>query len=619
MSSFHKMSQIKAFLSFLWNLAILCNFCLTAGFLEEKYPMIQTALLAQTVKPGPPQIMKVEGMKEMLRVHLRKKPEEPDYDPFMCQIQYQATAKNISANISIPIEHYVRNQIANLTGLWNFTNYTVAVRCRLREPHESSPWSEWSNKVTGRTEEQAPLKVDLWRVIETIHPNERRVHLLWEVNKGFPSSGIITGYTVRYIAENSNITFEKKYSQKELVILSLTEDAYNISFTAHNSAGESPEATIRVPSSKDEKTMKPKIVHLKASALKEKMNLTWDLTDSEIDGYLIEWYESEENTYKRSWHKIRNTTKWTSPKGILKKFKCYNFSVYPLCKDEIKKPTSISIYFHENVPSSGPDPELENVGKDYATIKWKEIPKSKRNGVIINYTIIYETDNKLLEETVDGSILKYKLKSLQPLTNYKVWIKANTTIGGTTGSQLSFFTVLLSTTDIILAAIFIGIFMTCLLSFGLLWALKYKMIKRICWPQIPHPVIASCPAVSQKFILGNSSSEDDINILKIDTCNENELPLLNPENRFKQANITAEIKVAGQGTFCSGEYKALEFFLSVSSLNHDFKNQTFLTTRRHSESSAKEEMQYQENLQEKTEFNSYLKNSIQESSWIARM
>lgn len=48
------------------------------------------------MKPGPPQIMKVEGMKEMLRVHLRKKPEEPNWDPFMCQIQYQATAKNIS-------------------------------------------------------------------------------------------------------------------------------------------------------------------------------------------------------------------------------------------------------------------------------------------------------------------------------------------------------------------------------------------------------------------------------------------------------------------------------------------------------------------------------------------
>lgn len=51
---------------------------------------------------------------------------------------------------------------------------------------------------------------------------------------------------------------------------------------------------------------------------------------------------------------------------------------------------------YDLVPSSGPRPELENVGKDYATIKWKEIPKSERNGVIINYTIIYKTDNQQL-------------------------------------------------------------------------------------------------------------------------------------------------------------------------------------------------------------------------------
>lgn len=110
--------------------------------------------------------------------------------------------------------------------------------------------------------------------------------------------------------------------------------------------------------------------------------------------------------------------------------------------------------------------------------------------------------------------------------------------------------------------------------------------------------------------MGNSSSEDDINILKIDTCRENELPLLNPENCFKQANVTAKIAVAGQETFYTGEYKALDCFLPGSSLNHDFSNQPLLTMKRDSESSVKEEMQYQENFQEKNEFNSYLKNSV---------
>ncbi|XP_026572549.1 interleukin-31 receptor subunit alpha isoform X2 [Pseudonaja textilis] len=681
MSSLCKMSQIKAFLSLLWNLTILCIFCLTAspqkpeiisciyyysdilncswtsgrelpsgtncwvvttenngksqtnnGTMENGSCIANYILSGSVVKqvkvgelvgetfnlpsqrmidilkPSPPEILKVEGMKEMLRVDLRRNQHEPSYDRFLCQIRYEATTKNISKCINIQIKIIETTKSLNLTGLWNFTNYTVAVRCK---GDGFGKWSEWSNRVTNRTEEQAPLKIDLWRVIETYPNGNRSVHLLWKEYKEFPSSGIITGCKVKYNAEHINTTFEKKYNHNEPIILSLTKDAYNIRFTAYNSAGYSPEVTIRIPSKHEETIDQKQITHLKASALEEKVRLTWDSTNSEINDYIIEWHdELEKDPNKRSWDKITNTTEWISQKGIFKHFKCYNFSVYPLYKEEIKKPTSISIYFHESVPSTGPQAETENAGKDYAIITWKEIPKAERNGVIINYTIIYKEGNKSLEETVDSSILKYKLKSLQPNTHYRAWIKANTIMGGTKGNEINFFTKLLSTTDIILATVFIGIFMICILSFGLLWALKYKMIKRICWPQIPHPVIASYPAVSQKIILGNSSSKDDINILKMDTCRENELPFLNPENFFEQANATAKITVAGQETFCTGEYRALECLLPVSSLNHDFKNQTFLTMKSDSESSANDEMQYQEYFQEKTEFSSYLKNSV---------
>ncbi|XP_063151719.1 LOW QUALITY PROTEIN: interleukin-31 receptor subunit alpha [Candoia aspera] len=584
--------------------------------------LISESLLAHfsiLVKPGPPYIMQVEGMKEVLRVCWRRSKSDQMSDPLICQIQYQATTKNISAYIDIQLEKYRRNKCSNLTGLWSFTNYTVVVRCKL---NESIYWSEWSNKATNSTEEQAPLKVDLWRVIETFHPNgNRSVHLLWEESKEFPSSGIIVGCTVKYITEN-NATFEKKYNQNEPVILSLTGEAYEIGVTAHNSAGDSPEATIRIPSIREERMEHQRIASLKASALKEEMFLTWDSTGSEINGYIIEWFdELERDPYKRSWHRITNITEWISPKGIFKLFRCYHFSVYPLHKGEIKMPSSTSIYFHEGIPSIGPKAEVENPGKNDAIIKWEEIPKSARNGVIINYTIFYEAeDGKQLEETVDGGVLQYQLKSLQPNTRYRALIRANTIVGGEVGKETYFVTKLFSITDIVLITIFTGIFMSCLLIIGLLWALKRQTIKRICWPEIPHPVIPSCHAASQKIILGNSTSEDDINILRTNTCSENELPLLNPENCFKQGNITAKIVVAGQGTFCSGEYKALECFLPISSLKDDSKNQTLPAVKQDSKSYINEEMQHQVNSKKLTEFNPYLKNSVvQESSWIVRM
>lgn len=66
------------------------------------------------MKPGPPEIVKVEGMKEMLKVDLRRNRKEPIFDPFMCQIRYQATTKDISVRqmlIDISFNKSIKNRV----------------------------------------------------------------------------------------------------------------------------------------------------------------------------------------------------------------------------------------------------------------------------------------------------------------------------------------------------------------------------------------------------------------------------------------------------------------------------------------------------------------------------
>lgn len=50
----------------------------------------------------------------------------------------------------------------------------------------------------------------------------------------------------------------------------------------------------------------------------------------------------------------------------------------------------ISVFFVG--PSVGPVAKTDNLGKNEAMIKWKKIPKDKRNGFIINYTIFYKPE-----------------------------------------------------------------------------------------------------------------------------------------------------------------------------------------------------------------------------------
>uniref|UniRef100_A0A672TM96 Fibronectin type-III domain-containing protein n=1 Tax=Strigops habroptila TaxID=2489341 RepID=A0A672TM96_STRHB len=201
----------------------------------------------------PPEILsvkKITGIKQLLTVTW-KMPEKiiPSQD-LICQVRY----RNLYSNSSVSYINFLPNKMGscNLTGLWDSTEYSVAIRCI---SVVSKFWSEWSRGKKASTEEKAPSeRVDLWRVIESSHPaGSRYVHLMWKVYalsplNNFPPSGRILGYKIQYFPENNAALKMTNISSNEKVILLLNEEAYIISVTAYNSAGNSPEAVLRIPS-----------------------------------------------------------------------------------------------------------------------------------------------------------------------------------------------------------------------------------------------------------------------------------------------------------------------------------------------------------------------------------
>nr|XP_013798234.1 PREDICTED: interleukin-31 receptor subunit alpha-like [Apteryx mantelli mantelli] len=111
-----------------------------------------------------------------------------------------------------------------------------------------------------------------------------------------------------------NITTDKK------IILLLNEEAYIISVTAYNSAGDSPEATLRIPST-DEKTSQI-IETVRTFTANEEVIVEWMASKSEVTRYVVEWYEDlETDPFRRSWQYISNSTNWRTSKSTL---------IYPL-------------------------------------------------------------------------------------------------------------------------------------------------------------------------------------------------------------------------------------------------------------------------------------------------
>ncbi|NWU91669.1 IL31R protein, partial [Upupa epops] len=234
---------------------------------------------------------------------------------------------------------------ANLTGLWDSTEYSVAVRCI---NVESIFWSEWSGRKTARTEEKVPSeKVDLWRVIESSNSaGSRFVHLLWKPLNSFPPSGRILGYKIQYFPENDATIKMTNFSTSKKISLLLNEEAYIVSVTAYNSAGNSPEAILRIPST-NEKTFQV-IETLSVFTTKEEMVVEWTPSKLDITEYVVEWYEElETDLCGRSWQYVSNSTRWKTNKRNFKPFICYTISVYPLYGNKVEAPYSIQTYVQE--------------------------------------------------------------------------------------------------------------------------------------------------------------------------------------------------------------------------------------------------------------------------------
>uniref|UniRef100_A0A8D0GPN8 Interleukin 31 receptor A n=1 Tax=Sphenodon punctatus TaxID=8508 RepID=A0A8D0GPN8_SPHPU len=422
----------------------------------------------ETVKPEIIEVKAIPGVKQMLRITWKRSELSPNSVKFNCRLRYRNTRLNYSEEVNVLMERGKKKASFNLTALHDFTEYAVVIQCS-----DSFFFTGWSEEKIGRTEEQAPSReVNLWRVIESSQSSENRtVHLLWKVVEELPSSGIILGYKIQCVSESS--TYKKTVSStNKMDILSLTGEAYVVSVVAYSSAGESPEATLRIPSIGEE-TPKP-VDTVKAFTSNEQLVVEWETSALEVQRYVLEWYkEQETEPAGRSWQYIANATNWTAPKGVFEPFECYNISVYPLPKDKIGAPKSLQAYIQERSPSVGPGAKMENLGKNEVMIKWEEIPKAQRNGFIVNYTVFYKPEGgKELSETVNADFLQYQLKLLKANTQYTAHVMASNKAGRANGSTITFNTLKLSKEDLILMNTTIGLCMLFIFVLGTVWSLK---------------------------------------------------------------------------------------------------------------------------------------------------
>lgn len=432
----------------------------------------------------------------------------------------------------VPLEDTSRYiESFRLQNLQPHTVYVTQVQCKY-SVRDDGYWSDWSKNATKRTPEDKPKsKPDLWKITTEVGINKRQIEFICK-DPEF-SNGIIRRFNItiqitkdkikngrweNILVNRSVADFNR--SQKEITRLKkialADEQSVYVSVTAINSVGASPWRLLIF----DPKRNEPPVEKMEVRSHKGQLWLEWKPPNRTVSEYVVEWVRDGEI----DWQRENGNTNRTVIKGDIKPFVCYNVSVYPIYSGRIGKPVHQQAYVEQGAPLQGPTVNLSgDPGRNSAVLVWEEIPLTRRQGFITNYTIYCRNANETRVVTVPANTTSYTLTSLSHNTKYDTWIKVSTVAGSVNGPNHSFTTLKYAPGEI--EAIVVGVslgFLFIVLMTMLLCFYKKDVIKENFWPQIPNPGESTIGNWSPDYPLKAEAPRENclsgISVLNVDMC-----------------------------------------------------------------------------------------------------
>ncbi|CAN2391458.1 hypothetical protein PRIEUP_LOCUS1497 [Pristimantis euphronides] len=448
-----------------------------------------TVKTAKIVKMDPPEIQSLTPLPTedpSFLISWRRPTLAPDELDVKCSLRYrqlQDDQWDFTPDLYMEKE---KEKNYTLSGLHAYTEYVVSLRCI--GSSGQLWWSEWSGECTERTAEKAPAHtVELWRTLSTT-ARTRPVHLRWKERSSLRPGGITLGYNVQWFPEGKTFDLKNKTTTSHETTIMISEEAHIISVASFNSAGSSPQATLRIPATWEK--AREVISSLTVSAAEnEGTNVSWTVTDLHFQRFVLEWcIYLGDGLFNMSFQYVENSSKWTIEKGILKPYNRYQISVYPILLDRVAAPNTTYFYIKEGAPRSGPKTRVENRKKTEATIRWDPLKVEETNGFITAFSIVYKPLNGTESVvTVNSDIYEYSLRSLKPNTLYMAYVVASTSAGNATGDHIQFHTLADSKEYIGALVGTLGTVLLLLSALGIAYKYKKEKVKNLLWPNVPDP------------------------------------------------------------------------------------------------------------------------------------
>lgn len=417
-----------------------------------------------------------------------------------CQVDLQKDLVNMTSRGKLPIEIYS----VSLSGLQPYTLYDLRVRCMAES--SLAGWSGWST-LSVRTREDAPAgALDVWRHIEDDDDEERIVTLYWRPSPLFRANGNISHYKIKFwpledAAEQNEIWVPDVNSS----LLSIGRRAYSISVTAHNSAGGSTPAELRIPANAASGTAE--MMAERTYGKDGGISITWPQRSS-VRGYVVEWCAAPRSPHCHlQWKKYNSTIQ--SDVIQSRDFRPgvrYKFRIYGSMKDGEHLLEKMEGYTEELVSSVKPDVEISNTEPRTILLDWSPYPTNEsQEGFVLGYNVyVKDTERGCNLEKADEHVrigdfymcrfyigdpnkMQMTINDLRPNGKYEVAVVAITGKGETPAEFKAAHTP--PDTAAALLSIIVPIIVVSVLALMLLFigCWKRTWLKKICFPDIPDP------------------------------------------------------------------------------------------------------------------------------------
>ncbi|XP_073537970.1 oncostatin-M-specific receptor subunit beta-like [Phyllobates terribilis] len=384
-----------------------------------------------------------------------------------------------------------------LDGLQADTHYDLGVRCMAEL--SLAGWSNWSHLAVKTREDVPTGALDVWRSVKDDDDDDddkRIVTLYWKPSAIFKANGNISHYNINVRPlEGAHTKREISISGVNSTEISIGRQEYNISIAAHNNAGGSTPAELRIPANTAKGTNL--IIAERTSGRDEGVNVTWRKTPN-AHGYVVEWCAAPRSQHcDLQWKKYNSTVQ--SDVIASRDFRPgvrYEFRIYGSKDDGEHLLEKKEGYTKELASSAKPNVRISNIKARSFFLDWSPYPlDGSQEGFVTGYKVFVNDTEKgcnLSDDMCrfyieDPNKMQITISQLTPNRKYKVAVVAITGGGETRSDDNVADTP--DDTEAVVRSIIVPIITVSVLALVLLligcW--KRAWLKRIFLPDIPDP------------------------------------------------------------------------------------------------------------------------------------